>query len=184
MVIFFNIFSIWQGKGLTAEEYTKLKAFRTNLFRWVATVRKNIILDFDLIGAPAKKKPKLATPTLEEKLEESSKNKAAKATKESSVFAIDTSKPATSSTAANVANSSTADEYEDEDLFDANDDKPDKKRSKLHNEIIKHYPNVASTGIFMYADANNDIVVIMDDETNRECMQLVYNKECSSSSNK
>ena len=68
------------------------------------------------------------------------------------------------------------DEYEDEELFDATD-KPEKKRSKLHNEIIKHYPNVAITGIFMYYTPSNEMVVVADDETNRECMQLVYSKD-------
>ena len=176
MVIFLNIFSICQGKGLAAEEYTKLKTLRTNLFRWVGTVRKNIILDFDLIGAPAKKKPKLSTPTLEEKLEESSKNKADKANKESSLLAIDTSKPATSSAAA--TNVEEDDEYEDEigDVIATSN----KKRSKLHDDIVKIYPNVLTTGVFIYNDVNNNIVVVCDNEINAEFLNLVTSSSSSS----
>ena len=199
------------GKGLSADEYPKLKTLRSNLFKWVTHQLKDLIKDMDFIGAPSKKKPKLETPNLAEKLSSAAEHTAAIKNKVDAAFAMNISNennsssvagnssvlaPAVVDLSAPVANESsvvssvpvvrtassapavpTASSAPSVTVDSSIPAGPvgKYKRSELQAEIVKDYPAILTTGVFMYYDEDyNEIIVVHDAQTNAEFKQLVY----------
>ena len=132
-------------------------------------------MDMDFIGAPSKKKPKLATPSLEETLSSAAAHTSAKKKKQNDVFFIMTggntpvsaaSTAVTLGSSAVTSGSSTVISGSSDVISGSSAEPVDsetttsQKRSKLLNDILEQFPKVTSTGIFFFVTSQIQLLYV------------------------